>query len=72
MAESIRTHYEKEVIRLITSIQDNALLGEAIRTWYSKNKESLEYETPESFRECNRSDADRYDDYKHGLTFGMK
>jgi len=68
----IRTKYEKEVIKLVENTNDDKELGKLIREWYLKNKTDLEYETPESFRECNYTEEQRYSDWKNRLSFGMK
>jgi len=68
----IRTKYEKKVISLVESTEDNETLGKLIREWYLKNKEDLKYETPKSFRESNYTEQGRYNDYKNGTSFGMK
>lgn len=68
----IRTNYEKEVINLVKNTNDDKELGKLIREWYHKNKIDLEYETPESFRESNYTEEQRYSDWKNGLSFGMK
>lgn len=68
----IRTKYEKEIISLIENNQDDKKLGKLIRKWYLKNKNDLKYETPESFRDSNYTEEQRYSDYKNSLSFGMK
>jgi len=68
----VRTPYEKEIIKMIENEKDDLKLGKIIRKWYADNKEDLKYETPESFRESNYTEEQRYSDWKNRLSFGMK